>query len=56
MMRSHRGKTKHKAHKAAEVCPRIADLVRTGRATRAEGLRQVRSALVGTAPPGPCNG
>lgn len=42
------------AAKAEEICPRVAALVRSGRATRADALNQVRSALVGRAVPGPC--
>ncbi|APR82919.1 Hypothetical protein A7982_08268 [Minicystis rosea] len=57
--RSHtsgRGKAaKNKAHKAAEVCPGIAALVRQGRATRAQALTQIRSALVGSDVPAACH-
>jgi hypothetical protein len=47
-------KTKTKSFRALEVCPGIAAQVRAGRATRAAGLAQVRSALTGAPVPAAC--
>jgi hypothetical protein len=53
---SGRGKAaKNAAHRAEEICPGIAALVRQGRTTRASALTQIKSALVGRSVPPQCN-
>jgi hypothetical protein len=50
-----RGRRKgDRSFRALEICPGIADLVRQGRATRAQALTQIRSALVGYDIPAAC--
>jgi hypothetical protein len=47
-------KTRNDAFRAAEICPGIAALVRQGRATRAQALAQIRSAMAGERSPPAC--
>lgn len=55
LQRGARGRgTRDKSFRAMEICPGIADLVRSGRATRAQALTQIRSALVGYPVPSTC--
>lgn len=50
----HHKKVKRDAFRAAEICPGIALLVRQGRATRAQALTQIRSAMAGEPTPAAC--
>jgi hypothetical protein len=52
--KSGKGTAKAAAARALTICPGVAKLVREGKTTRASGLTQIRSALVGTSVPSQC--